>query len=173
MDDFYEDKEQEPIYYTITEIDEIIKGFKEGFKESYYITIMESLEELRENIRLNPKFKIRYETECVIKSYINNLDTINKTIEKINFLNIKIDIINKKIDVIISKIVNNENYGINDYNADKIVDSNLILLYKYRDDLHHTKIKLIENKFIDIDEENTNYFYWRKNCIENLLNAIH
>ena len=37
MDDFYEDKEQEPIYYTITEIDEIIKGFKEGFKEGFKV----------------------------------------------------------------------------------------------------------------------------------------
>lgn len=172
MDNFYEDKEQEPIYYTITEIDEIINGFKEGFKESYYITIMESLEELMENIRLNPKFKIRYESECVIKSWIDVLDTTNKTIEKINFLNIKIDIINKKIDVIISKIVNDENYDINDYNADKMVDSNLILLYKYRDDLH-TIIKLIENKYISNDAGYTNIFDWRNDCIENLLNAIH
>ena len=169
MDYFYEDKEQEPIYYTINEIDELINLFKEKFNENY--NILDGLKDLRENIRLNPKFKIKYDSECVIKSWIDVLDTTNRAIDRINYFNIKIDIINKKIDLLLSKIANNVDYSINDYNTDEIIDSNLISLYKYRENCN-INIKIIENKYICNDAGYINIFDWRNDCIQNLLNAI-
>ena len=169
MDYFYEGKEQEPIYYTINEIDELINLFKEKFNENY--NILDGLKDLRENIRLNPKFKIKYDSECVIKSWIDVLDTTNRAIDKINYFNIKIDIINKKIDILLLKIANNVDYSINDYNTDEIIDSNLIFLYKYRDNCN-INIKIIENKYICNDAGYINIFDWRNDCIQNLLNAI-
>lgn len=161
-------EEPEPKYYTIEEIDEIIQDFKYKFNDEYS-SILENLEKLKINISTNPKFKINNEPDYGIKSWIDALYTTTKAIDEINILNIKIDIINKRIKLILTKILNelDDNYQ----NYDKYINTDIINIYKYRDDLR-TKIKIIENNYIANEAGYKCIYEWRYDCIQFLLDAI-
>lgn len=163
------------IYYTVNDIDEIIQDFKIKFNDNDNDVnkyIIRSLEKLKNNIRCNSSFKLNNDPDYGIKSWINALYNVNKSIYNITISNINLDIIDKRIETAISKIVsmndNDENY--NEDNISKMIDNNLINLYKTRDKLR--KIKKIENSYLCNDVGYKCVYEWREDCIQFLLDAI-
>jgi hypothetical protein len=174
----------EEIYYTVNDIDDIIQDFKLKFNvndndnvnvnDNVNICIIRSLEKLKNNIRCNSSFKLNNDPDYGIKSWIDALYNVNKAIYDITISNINLDIIDKRIEIAISKIVsmndNDENY--NEDNISKMINNNLINLYKTRDNLRKIKIKKIENSYLCNEAGYKCVYEWRDDCIQFLLDAI-